>query len=846
MEDDSNLEDFTLVWLDIDCQNKLTKTRLRTIINFLKTFDNPMECLDYISSAHNEKIFFIVSGTLGETFLPLVHGMSQIVLIYLFCTDQRRHEQWSKSYSKIHGIFTNREDLCSALMKDVKYISNSSPMMISFGPSNIEHSVKDLTAEQGTFFWFQLLIDTLLRIPQTDNAKKDFLATCRLHYDKNVSELAKIDEFDKTYQKNQAIFWYTRDSFLYRLLNRAFRTENIDIIFKFRFFMIDLYNQLRDFSINFIQTLILAKEDYLIVYRGQQTSAEELQRIRDNIGRLISMNTFLSTTTDRQIAVIYAGNGNNRPFLEPVLFKIMIDLKTVEIPAKFANIKNISYFNDEDEVLLSMATVFTVESIEKQDDEDIWEVCLKLSYNEDQQVKILTQYLKMEMDDRPTEVDLGDLFLNMTDYQRAEHYCKLVINECQLSNDMDLMKRLYGIIGISYMRRQQLDDALDNFNIVINILYSDDNNRDFDFITLGVTYNNIGMTYRYRNNWTEALVYYDRALDAYSQVLTSNHPLIATVYNNISMVNWLTGSYDQALNNIQKALDIRQQHLPELHPLMADTYGLLGGIYKSKSDYKLALYYYTKTLESREKCLPTNNILILDTYKSIGDIYIANGKYNEALIYFTKILEARGKSLTTQDNSTLGGLLLSFANVYLRKGDEEVVKMDEINASNVNYKIALDYCQKAAHLLTTINTHNYMAVVNIRLGDHQAAFRCLEMDRSTIVGSDHVNLGVWYNNMGKVFILKREWEKAQEYYQEALNIYSSKLTSTHYLLSRLYYNMGEMYEEMNQAHLAQKNYKQAYDINSQTFPPTNINMLQCKKALDRITKRITDSKLEFF
>ncbi|CAF1173598.1 unnamed protein product [Didymodactylos carnosus] len=198
----------------------------------------------------------------------------------------------------------------------------------------------------------------------------------------------------------------------------------------------------------------------------------------------------------------------------------------------------------------------------------------------------------MEMDDRPTEVDLENLFLNMTDYHRAEHYCKLVINECQLNNDTDLIKRLYGIIGVSYMKRQQLDDALDNFNIVLNILYNNDNNRDFDFVPLGVIYNNIGLTYSYRNDWTEALVYYDRALDAYSQVLPSSHSLIATVYNNISMVNCLTGSYDLALNNLQNVLDIRQ-HLPELHRLMSNTYGLLGRIYERKSDYKLALHYYT-------------------------------------------------------------------------------------------------------------------------------------------------------------------------------------------------------------------------------------------------------------
>ncbi|CAF4560881.1 unnamed protein product [Didymodactylos carnosus] len=205
-------------------------------------------------------------------------------------------------------------------------------------------SIRDLSKENCTFFWFQLLIETLLRMPQTSSAKSDLLDLCRQHYDGNDEELSKINEFERCYCCEQAIWWYTRDSFLYRQLNKAFRTENIDIIFKFRFFIIDLNKQLYAMHNNYLE-LLRTYFNKLTVYRGQAIPTEELERLKYNIGGFISMNTFLSTTTDREIALIYAGNGSDRPTHESVLFEITIDLNALSTDKPFVNIKDLRYFN---------------------------------------------------------------------------------------------------------------------------------------------------------------------------------------------------------------------------------------------------------------------------------------------------------------------------------------------------------------------------------------------------------------------------------------------------------------------------------------------------------------------
>ncbi|CAF3937436.1 unnamed protein product, partial [Rotaria sp. Silwood1] len=100
-----NLEDFTVIWLDAninkseDCLN--TKVQLRSIINYIKTFDMMDDCIDCINEYYTEKIFFIISGVLGEQLVPKIHNLKQIQYIYIYCLDKDKHEQWISNYAKI-------------------------------------------------------------------------------------------------------------------------------------------------------------------------------------------------------------------------------------------------------------------------------------------------------------------------------------------------------------------------------------------------------------------------------------------------------------------------------------------------------------------------------------------------------------------------------------------------------------------------------------------------------------------------------------------------------------------------------------------------------------------------
>ncbi|UJR28743.1 hypothetical protein I4U23_009970 [Adineta vaga] len=116
-----NLQNFLLVWLDInideennpDCCN--TIRQLRETINCLKIFTDVDQCIDFITNIEDEKVFLILSGSLGQTIVPVINNISQIDSIYVFCRNERKHKQWAEHWLKIRGVFTNIQLICEEL-----------------------------------------------------------------------------------------------------------------------------------------------------------------------------------------------------------------------------------------------------------------------------------------------------------------------------------------------------------------------------------------------------------------------------------------------------------------------------------------------------------------------------------------------------------------------------------------------------------------------------------------------------------------------------------------------------------------------------------------------------------
>ncbi|CAF1580141.1 unnamed protein product, partial [Didymodactylos carnosus] len=100
--------------------------------------------------------------------------------------------------------------------------------------------------ESADYQWYQILRNTLLNMnTETDEAKKEMIDYCRKYYQKEEVVLGAIDEFERSYTSScQAVQWYTRNLFPFNFVNKVLRAEDVNALFKLRYFIVALCKNL--------------------------------------------------------------------------------------------------------------------------------------------------------------------------------------------------------------------------------------------------------------------------------------------------------------------------------------------------------------------------------------------------------------------------------------------------------------------------------------------------------------------------------------------------------------------------------------------------------------------------
>jgi hypothetical protein len=68
-----------------------------------------------------------------------------------------------------------------------------------------QRTLHDLTKEQASFMWFQLIIEVFLRLPQTSISKAEMIEEYHASYRDNEVQLEKIMIFEKKYRASTGI-----------------------------------------------------------------------------------------------------------------------------------------------------------------------------------------------------------------------------------------------------------------------------------------------------------------------------------------------------------------------------------------------------------------------------------------------------------------------------------------------------------------------------------------------------------------------------------------------------------------------------------------------------------------
>jgi hypothetical protein len=133
----------------------------------------------------------------------------------------------------------------------------------------------------------------------------------------------------------------------------------------------------------------------------------------------MSFNNFLSTSNDRAVSLAYADSNQENPDVIGVLFQIRVDLSTPSTP--FANIRNSSAFQEEEETLFSMHSIFRIGEIKQIDNNSrLWQVDLTLTSDNDPLLDALIECMREEtFPDQKGWYRLGNLLIKLGRFDKA-------------------------------------------------------------------------------------------------------------------------------------------------------------------------------------------------------------------------------------------------------------------------------------------------------------------------------------------------------------------------------------------------------------------------------------------
>ncbi|CAF4541769.1 unnamed protein product, partial [Rotaria sp. Silwood2] len=832
---------------------------LRRIVATITTFTDADQCVDFLTDIQNEKVFMIVSGSLGQYVIPEIQVLSQLHSIYVFCDNRSIHEHWAKTIPMVKGVHTKIELICEALQIDRE---NCDRGMISVSFCGIDP----------LFMYTQLLKETFLEIDDDDNKSvKEFVEYCRLQKDITKKDINMVEQ---EYHHHTPIWWYTAPYFIYTMLNRGLRLMDVDIILKMVFFIRDLHRHIERLHHEQQSTSTTMNTSFQ-VFRGQGLSIENFEKMKKTKGGLMSFNHFLSTSRNRNVSLeIYArAVALNDPNSVGILFVITVDpilCATSSIP--FVEVKEVGYLEDgEEEILFSTHTMFRVDQIERIHDDltdRLWEVNLTLTGNDNHNLNTLTTHIRKELNWTKGWSRLGDILIKVGEFEKARHLYLALLKKA--TSDEEISKynfelgRVYRDMGdnsqalLYYQQVLQFKektlppnhpDVATSYN-QIGTVYSNmgeelkalscyekdlkisQETLPSNHPNLASSYDNIGSVYVNMGEYSKALSLYEQSLEIRKMALPWNHPNLAHSYSNIANIYYNVGEYAKAVLSLERSLEIKKIALPPNHPNIPDSYNNIGLVYTKMNEYSKALSYFKKALEINQKTVPQNHSSIADFYSNIGSVYAETGKYSKALSSFEQSLEIRKIALPPNHPA----LAHSYSNIGTVYG-----YMSEYSKAFLCHERALEI-QKIAlpqNHPDFAHSYNNIGLVYAKTGKYSKALssfeRSLEIQK-LILPPNHPDLARSYSNIGKVYKNMGEHSKALSFHERALEIQKTALPANHPDLAHFYKNIGSCYDHMGDYSKALSYYEKAHDIAPKSLLPGQLLIAQWKGNIENMKR----------
>ena len=754
------------------------------------TFSTSEDCVNYIHTLKNSthSICLITSGSLGISVIPLIHNIDQVESIIVFCMKKTKYQFMQKRYEKLRQVINSPQELLLQLQISLKSIDQSGTIINTFSTENLEQlrqlnstsspshlaytifdenkqcSMRDISKTDAFFLWLKLLTSVLQKVHHTRETMDEMLDQCREYYKDNSAELAKIEEFKRTYDKDKAIYWYTTPTFVSKLINKALRTEDFQALYVCRAYIADLSEQLHREYEEYKQLLIDFQQPLTqwIVYHGRTMSQEEIDILRQKVGQSISLNGFLSTSRKKDIAEYYS---------KEVIFQIQTTFDLSH--GCFAHVAPMSAFPREDEVLFDLASVFKILDIKYNQIEDKWYIYLITTDEGTNVVQAYIDSARNEANEMNVDLILVRLLIQIGEYRLAHDYLTKLIKSFSDGEENRDLALTYYYKGLNFYREGNYSQSMAEYEkaLVIQRKMFPDGHSD-----IGETLGGIGLLYDSTGNYELALKNHLESLAVSEKVLPTDHVHIAEILNNLGLCYDRMGQFELALEYDIRALEMKRRLFPHDHPDIATSLNNIGLAYYNHLDFEKALDYHNQALAMKERILPSDHAELAVSYCNLGLVHLALGHYEQALIYYMQDLTMSERTLPS-DHAEIGITHHNLGQVYRakEKGSDLALK---------HYRKAIEIYMKSLP-----RQHPYIAMSSMYIAEilydqdksdeaYECAQEAFEILQTTLP-KEHRRLAESAYIIGKICKKINRIDQALEYAYKARDIQLKTLTLDH-------------------------------------------------------------------
>jgi tetratricopeptide (TPR) repeat protein len=507
----------------------------------IHVFTDVHECVDSLSKiALDLKVYILMPGMWTTKLLNRLKHTSNwktiVNEIFVYSSSPEQYEFLTEKYSCIRRIYASIEDVWNGIHQ---YIDKRCEVLRFYDQRTVrELSREDAIAE---FIWFMAFKDALFQLSHDKKGKDDMVDVCQRFYANNIAQLTLINEFKSSYVSEDAPKWFSRNSFLYRLVNRALRTQDVEQLYVFRYYIRDLSSWL---SNEFCKIATCKRKFFL--YRGAALSKDDFQSL--DRGKLLAPNGFFSTSRDIDVAKCFIGS--DRSDTVRVLYEIECDMASYSQDelnklVAFADISGNSYIADEKEVLFDLGATFEIENIEPETDENDYIIIhLTPSCEGGHLLRDYHEQCQSKIENSSAALTFGALLLKTGKYMAAQHYFEQLLTDSNDNNISDI----YHYLGWTYMGRGDYGQATIHFDRAHDAIPKSDDAARARIL------NSIGKALVEKGFTKESLSYYQRALDLRKSCLGSKHEDVAASYANVARLYNLAGNNKLARKYYKKSL----------------------------------------------------------------------------------------------------------------------------------------------------------------------------------------------------------------------------------------------------------------------------------------------------